>query len=688
MVVMKMYRGFIGTKVRNPLTRASLNRKYIHVSEISTTLAFLSNNCAVGVATMQDNPSASDPSRLGTVENVNGSSISVKLSDNIPGGLLFVNGEGYRVGQVGGFVRIPSGYVDLFGIISEVGAGAAPGPPELAPQYGNRWLRIELVGEGRRGVKFERGISQYPSIGDPVHVATETDLKTVYSPGNEDSYVTIGRVASAESIRAQIDLNRLVSRHAAVVGSTGAGKSTAVASLLTAVSDREKFKSARVVLLDLHGEYAKAFGSLSRVFRIGADADRGERELYIPFWALTAEEFISLSMGSVSGTPLILLHERVLSKKRGSKAGGVPHGLSDLTVTVDTPLPFSVHQLWYDLFCLHYGTHNVSKNQNQTNATLQYIEEGSPAVKLIGDANKVARPKFRPLKDEKGDPDKVYASQYGEQPKSYLDVLESKLRDPRMQFLFRPGDWAVDRDNSTMADLDKLLTDWIGADIPISVFDLSGVPTAVVDDLVGALLRILYDAVFWGRLKPEGGRQRPLLIVLEEAHVYLGAESKRRAANAARRIAKEGRKYGVGLMLISQRPSEVDSTILSQCGTIAALRLTNDKDRGQVTSCASDNLKGLFAMLPVLRTGEALIVGEAVNMPIRAIIDRPPEGRRPDSEDPLAVVPKGKDGRRIRSGGWTEAVENENYKPLVKAWREQDPLADAGVNKGKRNVKK
>jgi hypothetical protein len=189
------------------------------------------------------------------------------------------------------------------------------------------------------------------------------------------------------------------------------------------------------------------------------------------------------------------------------------------------------------------------------------------------------------------------------------------------------------------------------------------------------VLRILYDALFWGRLKPEGGRERPLLVVLEEAHVYLGAGSKSRAATAARRIAKEGRKYGVGLMLVSQRPSEVDPTILSQCGTIIALRLTNDSDRAQVTSCASDNLKGLFSMLPILRTGEALVVGEAVNMPIRAIIDRPPEGRRPDSDDPKVVVPKGPDGKRLKSGGWTEPVEGENFKPLVAAWRKQDPKA-------------
>lgn len=620
----------------------------------------------------RNQPSNPDPSRLGTVEDVNGSSVSVKLSDSTPGGLLFVNGEAYRVGQVGGFVRIPSGYVDLYGVISQVGAGAAPGPPELAPQFGNRWLKVELVGQGRHGTKFERGIGQYPSIGDSVHVVTESNLKTVYAPGDNDGYVAVGRVASAESIRAYLDLNRLVSRHSAVVGSTGSGKSNAVANLLGAVSNPEKFKAARVVLFDLHGEYAQAFGDRAKVFRVGANANAGERELQVPFWALTAEEFISIAMGQVTGAPLTLLQERLLSAKRASKPCGTPHALSDLAVTVDTPLPFSVYQLWNDLYSLHCATHTVSSNQNQTEATRSYIEEGTPPKKAVGDADKLIRPRFQPVTAEAG-ANKVYKGIYSDQPRAHLDVLEGKLRDPRMQFLFNPGPWAPSKEGTTKADLDALLSSWIGADAPISVFDLSGIPTAIVDDMVGAVLRILYDAVFWGRMKPEGGRGRPLLIVLEEAHVYLSAQSKSRAATAARRIAKEGRKYGVGLMLVSQRPAEVDSTILSQCGTVIALRLTNDSDRAQVTSCASDNLKGLFSMLPVLRTGEALIVGEAVNMPIRAIIDRPPEGRRPDSEDPVVVVPKDADGQRVRSGGWTEPALNENYKPLVEAWRKQDP---------------
>lgn len=627
---------------------------------------------------MAKTPFNPDPSRLGTVEDVNGSSISVKLPEDTPSGLLFVNGEGYRVGQVGGFVRIPAGYVDLYGIISQVGAGAAPGGPDATPQLGNRWLRIELVGEGRRGRTFERGISQYPSIGDPVHVVTESDLKTVYAPGDEDAYVAIGKVASAESIRAYLDMNRLVSRHSAVVGSTGAGKSTTVASLLRAISDPNRFQAARVVLLDLHGEYAKAFGDRARVFRIDADFQVGEKELHIPYWALTFDEFVRFAMDSVPNALLPWVQEWILIQKRSSKPSGEVHGLPEVDVTVDTPLPFSIRQLWLDMFSWQCATHHVSENQNQTEETRAYSQEGNPPVDTKGDADKLVRPIFKPVDVSQSANPKIHRGQYLGQSRAHLDILESRLHDPRKDFLFRPGKWSVTTNGVTEGDLDSLLKTWVGTDVPISVFDLSGIPPSIVDDIVGAMLRILYDAMFWGKLKKEGGRIRPLLMVLEEAHSYLGKDSKGRAAAATRRIAKEGRKYGVGLMLVSQRPSEIDPTILSQCGTIAAMRLTNEGDQGQVTRCAADNLKGLFSMLPVLRTGEALVVGEAVNMPIRTLIDQPPEGCRPDSDDPLVVVPKGADGKRKRQGGWTEPVPSEDYKPLVEAWRKQNP--NAGTN--------
>jgi hypothetical protein len=614
---------------------------------------------------------------------VNGSSVSVKLSENTPSGLLFVNGEAYRVGQVGGFVRIPSGYVDLFGIISQVGAGAAPGPPELAPQLGNRWLRVELLGEGRRGAKFERGISQYPAIGDPVHVAAESDLKTVYAPGDEDSYVAVGRVASAESIRAYLDLNRLVGRHSAVVGSTGAGKSTAVASLLAAISDSGRLPGARVVLLDLHGEYAKALGGHATVFRLNPRKPTGEQKLCIPFWALAFDELVAICLGGVDDKQRSVIADLVVTLKQDAVAAAIAAEkslkISPDEVTVDTPVPFRLKELW---FRQHYHEYRmVTKKQggSEDDVVDALVLAAGGKAEQPGDAETLTPPKFRTSKTTGPKDQHVTSANEGANLRQQVTLLHSRLRDQQLEFLFSPGDWAPDSKGVTKEDLDTLLASWMCNKRPITVLDLSGIPSSVLDHLIGAVLRILFDAAFWGRALPVGGRMRPLLIVLEEAHRYLGKSDKDSivagrsgAATAARRIAKEGRKYGVGLMLISQRPSEVDTTILSQCGTMIALRLTNEADRSQVSSIAADSLKGLFSMLPILRTHEALIVGEAVNMPIRARLDLPRAGRWPDSEDPMVVVAKGSDGKRERSGGWTEAVKDENYRPLVNAWRRQD----------------
>jgi uncharacterized protein len=612
-----------------------------------------------------------DPTRLGTVEDVSGGSVRIKL-DTTATGLVFVRGEGYRVGQVGSFVRIPAGYLELYGVVTHVGAGAAP--PSLADMepFGSRWIQVELVGQGIRGRRFERGISQYPSIGDMAYVVTESDLRGLYAPGDSRSYISIGRVASSESIPCYLDLNKLVTRHSAVVGSTGAGKSTAVSSILQSLSNPTTFPSARVLLLDIHGEYAKAFGETANVFRVGSDGDSGEQPLFVPYWALTSEELLSITTGPVSGAALGVLLESVLEKKRASKPAKKPHTVDPSRLTADTPLPFSIHQLWYELHTLQYATHIEQAGKGQSIETWALEKDALSGDLLKGSATEVIRPKFRPHKDEKNDPEKIRKSSQENFMRSQTDALEGKLRDPRFQFMFKPGPWAVNDEGETELDLDRLLASWLGADKQITVLDLSGVPPTVLDDLVGVLLRIVYDSLFWGRKTETGGRYRPLLLVMEEAHAYLSSQGKGRASSAARRIAKEGRKYGVGLMLVSQRPSEVDSTILSQCGTLISMRLTNDADRSQVASCASDSMGDLVGMLPTLRTGEALIIGEAVGLPVRALVDLPKAGSRPDSGDPPVVVPLNQDGKPEVRGGWTEDKPSKDYAALVEAWRIQE----------------
>ncbi|MBX3442153.1 MAG: DUF853 family protein [Planctomyces sp.] len=617
---------------------------------------------------------APDPTLIGTVQDVNGATVTVELAQETVTGLSFVHGESYRIGQVGSFVRIPLGFIDLYGVVSQVGAGAAPRADTEEARYGNRWITVQIVGEGRRGGRFERGVSVHPTIDDRVHLVTEADLRAIYGPGEPDDFVAVGHLASAESIPALVDINKLITRHSAVVGTTGAGKSTTVSGLLTSLSDPARYPSARIVVLDIHGEYSKALRGRSCVFRVTPDASKGEEPLLIPFWALSFDELLPLAFGRLTDAQSAAIADAIVALKRESLLAQPRDGLDAESVTVDSPVPFCIHKLWFDLHKREHHTLIPQPGAAADEFVPAYVVDAAGTPVQTGDAMSVTPPLYRTVKTTGPAHERV---QHGRDPlgiRQQLASLASKLRDPRMAFLFRPGDWLPQLDGTTTSDLDRLLKSWIGSTSSVAILDLSGIPSSVLSDLIGVLLRILYDALFWARHLPEGGRERPLLLVLEEAHAYLGKDSSNTAAVAVRRIAKEGRKYGVGVMLVSQRPSEVDPTILSQCGTIFAMRLANDIDRGHVTTAASDNLKGLFEMLPILRTGEAIIVGEAVSLPVRTLIEPPPMDRRPDSADPRVAVRgslyvDGFDG----PGGWNQRRDQEDYATVLYQWRKQTP---------------
>lgn len=615
-----------------------------------------------------------DPTLIGTVQDVTGTTVSVALISETATGLSFVKGESYRIGQVGSFVRIPLGYTSLFGIVSQVGAGAAPKTEDEIRPWGNQWLKVQLVGERGRASRFERGVSQHPTINDPVHIVTEEDLRAIYGPGDPADFVPVGHLASAESIPALVDINKLVTRHAAVVGTTGAGKSTTVAGLLTAISDQTRYPCARIVVLDIHGEYAKALSDRCTVFRVAPDATKGEKPLNVPFWALSFEELVKLAFGELKDQPLAAVADAIVSLKRESLSSQPCDGVNSATVTVETPVPFCLHKLWLELHKRENCTVVPKPGAAAAEVEPAYVLDSAENPIEVGDAMLVKPPQYRTVKSTGTASERVQWGSDGLGIRQQVAVLASKLRDPQFAFLFNPGDWRPELNGTVTKDLDALLADWIGSPSPITILDLSGIPSAVMNDLIGALLRILYDALFWGRNIPEGGRERPLFVVLEEAHAYLGDGHRGPAAAAVRRIAKEGRKYGVGMMVVSQRPSEIDSTILSQCGTIFAMRLANEKDRGQVMGAASDNLKGLFDMLPVLRTGEAIIVGEAVSLPIRTLIDPPSKNRRPDSVDPRIVVPGDRNQEGYEGeGGWAIPRRAEDYSIVVRQWRKQSP---------------
>lgn len=504
-------------------------------------------------------------------------------------------------------------------------------------------MTVQLVGEIVE-TSFERGISQYPGINDEVHLVTEDDLGRIYGV-TDAGQITIGRLAGAESIPVRIDLDRLITRHSAVLGSTGSGKSTTIASLLRSIcqsGDGKRSSSARILLLDIHGEYGDALKSAAAVFRVNPSAD--EQPLHVPYWALDTMTLLDFLMGPMSETA----YTGVLDKIQAAKlavASGVP-GVDVNALTVNTPLPFSLKQLWFDLVDPEYKTW---ANKERT----------KPALEEKGDAETLKLPRYQPSGAGSALPDQ---NQIGIlNIRRQLTQMRSRLLDRQYDFMLRPGDWEPGLDGKPTKDLPQLLESWFGHAKPITVLDLSGVPSQVLVRLIGGILNITYEALFWGRNLPEGGRARPELVVMEEAHRYLGKDGDNPARDMVQRIVKEGRKFGVGAMIVSQRPSEIDETILSQCGTLMALRLSNSADQAKVKAALPDSLSGLIDTLPVLRTGEAIIMGEAAQLPIRCRINLPPEGERPNSEDPAV------------SEAWAKERGKEDYERLSAAWRSQDP---------------
>lgn len=613
---------------------------------------------------------------IGAVKDVSGTSVSVTLRADRFSGLSFVDGQGYRIGQIGSFVKIPVGYMDLFGIVSQVGASAVP--ENLAKELPNglRWMSVQLVGEGYRTGRFERGISQYPTIDDEVHLVSEADLKVIYGGSNRQNHLLrVGHIAGSESIDALVDINKLVTRHSAIVGSTGSGKSTTVAGILSALSDETRFPSARIVVLDLHGEYSKALGSRATVFKINPDSQNAnEHRLCIPFWALSFDEMLRVTFGTLppDGKARNIILERVIAAKAESIKAWPSIGLSENNLSADSPVPFSLNKLWHELYSTEFGTFYTAKGSPLDRSTWAY-EKDAAGMDLVGDADAGIPPRFRKVKNIKDDPEKINYIPDGLNIRAQLEALGSKLRVSRYDFLLHAGDWHPASDGRVAQGLAALMRDWLGSPAPITILDLSGVPSAMTNDIIGCVLRVIYDGLFWARKLSEGGRERPLLIVMEEAHAYLNDNFDGAASIVTQRIVKEGRKYGIGAMIVSQRPSEINQTILSQCGTFFAMRLSNSKDRSYVTGSLSDNLDGLTNMLPILRTGEAIILGEAVGLPMRTMIQALPKDRRPDSQDPIVCDELPPDDS-MAPGGWNiKRVLDFNYEYFVETWLQQSP---------------
>jgi uncharacterized protein len=602
-------------------------------------------------------PGARDSTLIGSIASVTGGLVRVRL-DRAPTTLVLVQGQSYRLGQVGAFVRIPLGYSSLYGVCTQVGSDAAPSPAAAESQSleqgggtsltGFRWMTAALFGESLGG-QFERGIGQYPTVGDEVHLVTTRDLDVIYGNLATADAITIGRIASSSGIEARLQLSTLVSRHSCVVGSTGSGKSNLVAVILEELT-RGTFPRARVLVIDPHGEYGSTVGERGRVIRSGLGVGDEGHTLRVPYWALPLDELLAMTTGEMQPYVVEAVRDRVRQLKVDAAARLTnPPPLE--AITADSPIPFSLRGLWFELQEQEAATYRESGKQDDST---KFAPEDP------GDAATLRPARFPPATSTNSAP---YYNKNRRSIGRQLDLLRSRLLDANYAFMFRPDDdLSPDLNGDVKADLDVLLTEWIGGAEPVTVLDVSGVPYEVMGTVVGTMLRLIYDALFWAMELSVGGRAQPLLVVLDEAHRLVPKEGNTPSHRAIARIAKEGRKYGVGLMIVTQRPGDIDTAVMSQCGTTIALRVTSTDDRGAVAGAVQDDLAGLTALLPSLRTGECLVLGEALQVPSRVRVRKALQ--KPVGDDPQLP------------GAWIDGPRPDpsEYARAVANWRAQSTV--------------
>jgi uncharacterized protein len=575
-----------------------------------------------------------DPTCIGRVRHVLGATVTVALDRDLAGVAPIYRGCLQAVGQIGSLVRIPQGLVDLIATVNLVGIAELAGPlaPAESIQRDDRWLQVQLLGEIDRGTsRFQRGVGSYPGLDDPVHFATSDQLRSIFPPPDA-RYLRLGRLAAAEEVPVCLEASRVVMRHCAVVGSTGSGKTSAVASLLQGFV-KGGWRAANIVVVDPHGEYARALEGSASVRSVLAE---GNGRLRVPYWALPAADIARIFAGAPGGATFANRFAELVAKARREFVEAADWLTLDPTsVTADTPVPFDIRTIWHRL-----DAENRETRMNKGDPTTACQTDPGDAVTL--------RPaQFLAYAPGGQAPHQAPAfGTYGTTP----SLLRLGLLDPQLRFFQEPAGELHGQD-----PLVGVIQEWLGIARPVSVLDFSGVPALAADLAIGVVLNLLFELSLHCEAGGPGiGRPSPVLIVLEEAHRYLGAGASALTRDSANRIAREGRKYGIGLMLVTQRPTELPDTALAQCGTLIALRLSNTGDQGTIRSALPDTVAGLAAVLPSLRTGEAIVSGEALILPVRALLDRPDP--MPLAEDP-SLDP------------WRQEPRAPDVGPALAAWR-------------------
>ncbi len=454
---------------------------------------------------------------------------------------------------------------------------------------------VDLLGEilgGPERPKFQRGVTNYPTIGDSVELVTNQDLRTVYAPVGSDQ-IDVGTLQQDPSVVAYVDVEELLSKHFAILGSTGVGKSTGVSLLLNEILRSRP--NLRIFLLDVHNEYGRCFGDRALVLN--------PRNLKLPFWLFNFEEVVDVLFGGRPVGPeeleilaeVIPIAKGIYSQNSNADRAGLKRvSARTVSYTVDTPVPYRL----VDLIALI--DERMGKLENRSSRIIYH--------KLI----------------------------------SRIDTVRN---DPRYTFMFDNANVGGD----TMAEVIGHLFRLPANGRPMTIMQLAGFPAEVVDSVVSVLCRMAFDFGLWS----DG--VSPLLFVCEEAHRYVAADSKigfgptRRAVS---RIAKEGRKYGVYLGLVTQRPAELDATIISQCNTLFTMRLANDRDQALLRSAVSDAAANLLSFVPSLGTREVLAFGEGVALPTRLRFKEVPVHQLPRSEATISAAPSvaaGHDMHFVRS---------------------------------------
>lgn len=454
-------------------------------------------------------------------------------------------------------------------------------------------VRCALIGtfrtvDGEKKNTFKRGADSFPQIDRECFVVEGGNLQRFMGilgadyPPNER--LRLGVFVADRTAEAIASGDKFFQRHAAILGSTGSGKSYAVALILERAA---QLKYPNILVFDMHGEYAPladtAKGGFATRLRIAGPGDLeapGDDALFLPYWLLNRDEMLSMILdrsdqNAPNQASRFTSHVRAL-KQQTLKS----EGKTDIakTFTVDSPIPYEISELI-----------TILKKDNTTKG------EGKNGAPVKGEwEDKLTR---------------------------FISRMEAKLEDRRYGFMFEPP--AVAKTYNWLA---TQITKLLGANggKGIKIIDFSEVPSDVLPVVTGTLARLLYDVQFW--LAAE--KRTPVTLLCDEAHLYLPVRDdadavQRQALGAFERIAKEGRKYGFSLLVVSQRPSDVSRTILSQCNNFLSLRLTNDIDQGVIKRLMPDSLAGLTSVLPLLDTGEALMLGDAVLLPSRIKLDLP-----------------------------------------------------------------